>query len=165
MKSLASISQGFDKCTKVTLQNNYFWGKPPDDCFFLEIWSQYHYNWKGWKFRTILIWRRSRKMNRNKNLLILFIYGKRFQVYQWTEKKFPMLFLFNFILQQILNFLLIFHFVKLREGYIVKFYFQSISWNTVSGWFHETWNTFMGSAKWRVTVSGELRFMTSYMES
>ena len=34
----------------------------------------------------------------------------------------------------------------LREGYIVKFFFQSISWNTVSGTFDETetlsWNTF-----------------------
>ena len=31
----------------------------------------------------------------------------------------------------------------LREGCTVKFFFQSISWNTVSGSFHETWNTFM----------------------
>ena len=30
-----------------------------------------------------------------------------------------------------------------REGYTVKSFFQGISWNTVSGWFHETWNTFM----------------------
>ena len=30
-----------------------------------------------------------------------------------------------------------------REGYTVKFFFQSISWNTVSGVFHETGNTFM----------------------
>ena len=30
-----------------------------------------------------------------------------------------------------------------REGYTVKFFFQGISWNTVSGSFHETWNTFM----------------------
>ena len=32
---------------------------------------------------------------------------------------------------------------EIREGYTVKFFFQSISWNTVSGSFHETWNTFM----------------------
>ena len=31
----------------------------------------------------------------------------------------------------------------LREGYTVKFFFQGISWNTVSGSFHETWNNFM----------------------
>ena len=30
-----------------------------------------------------------------------------------------------------------------RKGYTVKFFFRSISWNTVSGSFHETWNTFM----------------------
>ena len=33
--------------------------------------------------------------------------------------------------------------ILLREGYTVKFFFQGISWNTVSGSFHETWNTFM----------------------
>ena len=33
--------------------------------------------------------------------------------------------------------------VSLREGYTVKFFFQSISWNTVSGSFQETWNTFL----------------------
>ena len=47
MKYLTGISQGFDKCTKATLQNNYFWGPSPDDCFCLEIWSQYHYNKKS----------------------------------------------------------------------------------------------------------------------
>ena len=31
----------------------------------------------------------------------------------------------------------------LRQGYIVKIFFQSISWNTVSGAFDETWTTFM----------------------
>ena len=31
----------------------------------------------------------------------------------------------------------------LREGYTVKSFFQSISWNTIAGSFHETWNTFM----------------------
>ena len=33
--------------------------------------------------------------------------------------------------------------VFLRQGYTLKLFFQSISWNTVSGVFHETWNTFM----------------------
>ena len=33
--------------------------------------------------------------------------------------------------------------VFLRERYTVKFFFQRISWNTVSGSFHETWYTFM----------------------
>ena len=31
----------------------------------------------------------------------------------------------------------------LREGYTAKFFFQSIPWNSISGSFHETWNTFM----------------------
>ena len=35
MKSLTSISQGFDKCTKTKLQNNHFWGTHPDKCFCL----------------------------------------------------------------------------------------------------------------------------------
>ena len=29
MKSLTGISQDFDKCTKATLQNNYFYRRPP----------------------------------------------------------------------------------------------------------------------------------------
>ena len=72
MKSLTGISQGFDKCTKATLQNNYFWGTPPYDCFCLEIRLRDHYNKKHRKFKTILIWTSSRKLNRNKNLLILY---------------------------------------------------------------------------------------------
>ena len=35
------------------------------------------------------------------------------------------------------------YFDYLRQGCTVKFFFQSISWNTVSAEFHETWNTFM----------------------
>ena len=77
MKSLTGISQGFDKCTKAALQKNYFWGRTPDDCFCLEIWSRYHYDKKRQK-STILIWRSSRKMNRNKNLLILYYLWKTF---------------------------------------------------------------------------------------
>ena len=38
MKSLTDIFQGFDKCTEATLQNNYFWWMPPNDCFYLETW-------------------------------------------------------------------------------------------------------------------------------
>ena len=38
---------------------------------------------------------------------------KTFQVFQCTEKKFSMLFLFNFVPQQILHFIFMFHFVKL----------------------------------------------------
>ena len=30
-----------------------------------------------------------------------------------------------------------------RKGRTMKFFFRSISWNTVSGSFHETWNTFI----------------------
>ena len=70
MKYLTCISQGFGKCTKDTLQNNYFWGTPLGDCFCLQIWSRYHYNKKCRKFKSILIWRNSRKMNRNKNLIL-----------------------------------------------------------------------------------------------
>ena len=33
--------------------------------------------------------------------------------------------------------------IPLREGYAVKFFFQDISWNIVSGSVHETWNNFM----------------------
>ena len=53
IKSLTCISEGFDKCPNATLQNNYFWGTPPDDCFCLEIWSQNHYNIKSRNFKTI----------------------------------------------------------------------------------------------------------------
>ena len=35
MKSLTCISQGFDKCAKATLLNNYSCGTPPDDWFYL----------------------------------------------------------------------------------------------------------------------------------
>ena len=34
-KSLIGIPQGFDKCIKATLQNNYFWRTPPEDYFCL----------------------------------------------------------------------------------------------------------------------------------
>ena len=46
---------------------------------------------------------------------------KAFQVFQYTKKKFPMLFLFNFVPQQILNFL----FVSLCEINWIKI--QTIS--------------------------------------
>ena len=49
MKSLTGISQGFDKCTKATLQNNYFYRTPPDDSFCFETWSRYHYDEKRLK--------------------------------------------------------------------------------------------------------------------
>ena len=42
MKYITGISQGFDNYTKSSLQNNYFWGMPPSDCFCLETWSWYH---------------------------------------------------------------------------------------------------------------------------
>ena len=54
---LTGISQGFGKCTKATMQNNYSCRMPPDDCFYLETWSRYHYNKKRQKFKTTLIWR------------------------------------------------------------------------------------------------------------
>ena len=50
---------------------------PPDDCFRLQTWSRDHHkkqNKRCWNVETILIWRSSRKMNRNKNLLILLHY-------------------------------------------------------------------------------------------
>ena len=84
MKSLTGISEGYDKCTKATVQNNYFCRTPPDDCFCFETWSRYHYNKKRQKFKIILIQRSSRKMNRNKNLLILY--------YLWKISTFSTLF-------------------------------------------------------------------------
>ena len=87
MKSLTGISQGFDKCTKTTLQNNNFWGTPPNGWFCLEIWSRYNYNKKRRKFQTILIWRSSRKMNRNKNLLILYYLWKKLFKFSNALKK------------------------------------------------------------------------------
>ena len=53
---------------------------PPDDCFCLQTWSRYHHkkqNKRCWNVETILIWRSSRKMNRNKNLLILYYLWKK----------------------------------------------------------------------------------------
>ena len=32
--------------------------------------------------------------------------------------------------------------IPLRQGHNVKLFFQSISWNTISGAFHETWNIY-----------------------
>ena len=75
MKSLTSISQGFDKWTKATLQNNCFWGTPRNDCFCLEI------------FKTILIWRSSRKININKNLVILYYLWKKLSKFFNAQKK------------------------------------------------------------------------------
>ena len=43
----------------------------------LEIWSWFHYYGKRWKCKTILVRRSSRKMNRNKHLLILYYLWKR----------------------------------------------------------------------------------------
>ena len=107
-----SFSQAFYKALttaqKLHCRTSIF-GTAPDDCFSLGIWSQYHYNKKRRKFKTMLVWRSSRKMNKNKNLLMLhanitLLMAKTFQVFQWTEKMFSILFLFNFIPQLILNF-------------------------------------------------------------
>ena len=124
MKSLTDISQGFDKCTKATLQNNYFWGTPPNDYFCLETWSRYYYNIKRRKFKTILIWRSSRKMSRNKNYLyILYIYMSHIY-YLWKKlSKFSMFFLFNFVPQQnlnVLDVLFMFHLEKPRESLVLN---------------------------------------------
>ena len=88
MKSLTGISQGFDKCTKATMQNNYFCGTPPDDCFCLEIWSRYHYNKKRRKFKTILILGSIKKMSRKKLTDIMLFMEKVFQVFQCIKKSF-----------------------------------------------------------------------------
>ena len=87
MKSLTSISQGFGKWTKATLQSSYFWGTPPDDCFCLEKWSRYYYNVKHRKFKTVLIWRNSRKMNRYMNVLILYHLWKKLFKFSNAHKK------------------------------------------------------------------------------
>ena len=60
---------------------------PPDDCFYLEIWSQWHYNKKSRKFKTILISRSSRKMTRYKNLLILYYLQKKLPKLSNAQKK------------------------------------------------------------------------------
>ena len=86
MKSLTGISQCFDNCTKVTLQNSSFWGTPLGDCFCLEIWSRYHYNKKR-GFKTILIWRSCKKMKRNENLLIFYFLWKKLIKFSNEQKK------------------------------------------------------------------------------
>ena len=64
---------------------------------------------KCWEFKTIFIWRSSRKINRNKNLLILYYLLKKLSKFSNAQKKFSMLFLFNLVW----HFLFMFHFVKL----------------------------------------------------
>ena len=81
MKYLTGISHGFDKCTKATLQNNYFCRIPPDDCFCLEKRARYHYNKKRRKFKTVFICRSSRK------LLILYYLWKKFFKFSNAQKK------------------------------------------------------------------------------
>ena len=107
-----SFSQAFYKALttaqKLHCRTSIF-GTAPDDCFSLGIWSRYHYNKKHRKFKAMLVWRSSRKMNKNKILLMLhanitLLMAKAFQVFQWTEKMFSILFLFNFIPQLTLNF-------------------------------------------------------------
>ena len=87
MKSFTGLSQVFDKCTKATFENNYFWGTPPDDCLCLETWSRYYDNIKCRKFKTILIWKSSRKMNKNKNLLISYYLWKKLSEFSNAQKK------------------------------------------------------------------------------
>ena len=69
------------------MQNNYFWGTPPNDYFCLETWSRYYYNIKRRKFKTILIWRSSKKMNRKKSLLILYYLWKKVSKFSNAQKK------------------------------------------------------------------------------
>ena len=40
-----------------------------------------------------------------------------------------------------------------RQGYTMKLFFQSISWNTVLGEFHETWNTLVKYVRARLHES------------
>ena len=67
---------------------------PPDACelALLEIWSRYHYNKKRRRFKTILIWRSSRKMNRNKNLLIYYLWKMLSKFCNAQKKSFPWFF-------------------------------------------------------------------------
>ena len=113
MKSLTDIFQGFDKCTKAILQNNYFWGTPCDDCCCLETWSRYYYHIKRRKFKTILIWRSSRKMNRNKNLLILNYFWKKLSKFSNVKNKVSHTFPFQPCSTVNFYFFFMFHFVKL----------------------------------------------------
>ena len=85
-----------NKYTEATLKNNYFQRAPCNDCFCLETWSQYHYyNKKIQKFRTILIWRTSRKMNRIRNLLLLYYLWKKHQTAKRPKKVFVFSTLFH----------------------------------------------------------------------
>ena len=114
MKSLTGIFKGFDKCTKASLQNNYFWGTPPDDCFCLERSSRYNYNKSAESLKLFWYEEVAGRWIETKICWYYIIYWKSFPSFPVHSKKFYMLFLFNFIPQQILNFLFIFHFVKLR---------------------------------------------------
>ena len=109
MKSLTDIFQGFDKCTEVTLQTTIF-----DERLLMTASTLKHDTIslcyiKRWEFKTIFIWRSSRKINRNKNLLILYYLLKKLSKFSNAQKKFSMLFLFNLVW----HFLFMFHFVKL----------------------------------------------------
>ena len=87
IKSLTGIFQGFGKCTKATLQNDYFWGTLPDDCFCIEtyldiIMIKSAENLKLFSYEEVA----GRWIEIN--LLILY--------YLWKKlPKFSMLFLFN----------------------------------------------------------------------
>ena len=135
MKSLTGISQGLEKCTKATLQKNYFCRKAPDDCFCLETWFRYHYNKKRLNSKIILIWRSSGKMNSVltiiiKNVLILYYLWKKVSKFCDAQKKFSVLFLFSFVPQQVLNF---FFYVSLCEINCIKI--QTISLASESIYF------------------------------
>ena len=110
MKYLTGISQGFDKCTKATLQNNYFCRIPPDDCFCIEKRARYHYNKKRRKFKTVFICRSSRK------LLILYYLWKKFFKFSNAQKKVFHAFTFRLCSTANSNFRFIFHFMKLTAS-------------------------------------------------
>ena len=92
MKYLTGISQGFGKDKKA----EQLCRTPPNDCFFLKTWSQYHFKKNRRKLKIVLIWRSSRKMNRNKKLLILYYSWQRLSEFSNSYKKSKVFHAFSF---------------------------------------------------------------------
>ena len=91
----------------LTPNRNIFAGKFVNWESFLPVfWEHGIFNLFSIGFKTILIWKSSRKMNRKKICQYYIIYGKSFQSFPMNRKKFSIRLLFNFVPQDILSFLL-----------------------------------------------------------
>ena len=67
-------------------------------------WYHCSITYKCWEFKTILIWRSSRNMNRNKNLLILYHLCNKLSKFSNAQKRFSMLHAISF---QLLHFIFV----------------------------------------------------------